>query len=174
MFQSSRFVNIFKDRDVLVVGGGDTAVEDAVYLSAICRRVTIALRRDVFRAAKGRTAVLKAKENVDILYNTNLVEIRGRDKVEAIVLKGPDGLAGLPMDGVFLAVGVSPVSQWLEDLPLAAEDGYVAAGEDCRTNIPGLFVAGDLRTKPLRQVVTAAADGANAVNSCIAWLKENR
>ena len=161
----------FKGRDVLVVGGGDTAVEDAIYLSAICRHVTVAVRRDVFRAVKRRVDALSVKENVTVLYHTNLLEIRGRDKVESVVLNSPDGTVEQLIDGVFLAVGVCPVSGWLEELPLTFTDGYVAAGEDCRTNIPGLFVAGDLRKKRLRQLVTAVADGANAAASAELWLR---
>lgn len=160
----------FRGKDTLVVGGGDTAVEDALFLSALCRSVTVALRRDVFRAAKRRADLLKAKENVTVLYKSDLSEIRGRDRVESVVLSGPEGTRELPMDGIFLAVGVEPAGGWLRGLPLKREGGYVVAGEDCRTGISGLFVAGDLRKKPLRQVVTAAADGANAVMSAVEYL----
>ena len=161
----------FRGKDTLIVGGGDTAVEDAIYLSAICRHVTVILRRDIFRAAKNRVDTLNAEENVTILYNTHLTEIKGISKVESVVLNGPGGTVEQSMDGVFLAVGVVPVSGWLKKLPLIFSDGYVVAGEDCYTNIPGLFVAGDLRKKPLRQVITAAADGANAANSSAMWLE---
>ena len=160
----------FRGKSTLVIGGGDTAVEDALFLSALCRSVTVALRRDVFRAAKRRVDLLKSKENVTILYQTNLTEIRGEGRVQSVVLSGPDGTVERPVDGVFLAVGVEPAGGWLVGLPLELEGGYVAAGEDCRTNIPGLFAAGDLRKKPPRQVVTAAADGANAVTSVLEYL----
>ncbi len=160
----------FRGRDTLVIGGGDTAVEDALFLSNLCRSVTVALRRDVFRAARRRVDLLKAKDNVTILYKTNLTEIRGEDRVRSVILSGPEGAAERPVDGVFLAVGVEPASGWLEGLPLTLDGGYVAAGEDCRTGVPGVFAAGDLRKKPLRQVVTAAADGANAVTSVIEYL----
>lgn len=161
----------YKGKDVLVVGGGDTAVEDAIYLSSLCRTVTVVLRREVFRAAKRRVEVLKGRDNVSILCNTNLTEIKGRDKVETVVLNSSGSIQERSMDGVFLAVGVAPASEWLEQLHIALKEGYVDAGEDCCTNIPGLFVAGDLRKKPLRQVITAAADGANAVISATAWLE---
>ena len=160
----------FRGKDTLVVGGGDTAVEDALFLSALCRSVTVALRRDVFRAAKRRADLLRSKENVTVLYKTNLTEIRGDGRVQSVVLSSPNGTAERAVDGVFLAVGVEPVSGWLAGLPLELEGGYAAAGEDCRTNIPGLLVAGDLRKKPLRQAVTAAADGANAVTSVLEYL----
>ena len=160
----------FRGKSTLVIGGGDTAVEDALFLSALCKDVTVALRRDVFRAAKRRADLLSAKENVTILYRTELTEIRGEGRVRSVVLSGPEGMAERPVDGVFLAVGVEPAGGWLAGLPLALDGGYVAAGEDCRTSVPGLFAAGDLRKKPLRQVVTAAADGANAVTSAMEYL----
>ena len=153
------------------MGGGDTAVEDAIYLSALCRTVTVVFRRDVFRAAKRRVDVLKSRDNVSILCNTNLIGIKGRNKVETVVLNSSDNVQERSMGGVFLAVGVAPASKWLEQLHIALKEGYVDAGEDCCTNIPGLFVAGDLRKKSLRQVITAAADGANAVISATAWLE---
>lgn len=164
----------FRGKDVLVVGGGDTAVEDAIHLSALCSSVTVVLRRDVFRAAESRVRLLQTKHNVTILYDTQLAEISGQNQVESVTLKCPEGNVQRPVHGVFIAVGVSPVSQWLTQLPLTFEEGYVAAGEDCRTQVPGLFVAGDLRKKPLRQVVTAAADGANAVYSAVDWLEHTR
>lgn len=164
----------FRGKDVLVVGGGDTAVEDAIHLSALCTSVTVALRRDVFRAATSRVELLQTKDNVTILYNTQVAEISGQNQVESVTLASPDGTIQRPVHGVFIAVGVAPVSHWLTQLPLTFEEGYVAAGEDCRTQVPGLFVAGDLRKKPLRQVVTAAADGANAVYSAVDWLEHTR
>ena len=145
-------------------------MEDAIYLSVICRYVTVVLRRDIFRVSKSRVDTLKARENVTILCKTHPIEIKGTNKMESVVLKDPDGTAEQSMDGVFLAVGVIPVSGWLKELPLTFADVYVDVGEDCYTGIPGLFVAGDLRKKPLRQVITAAADGANAVNSSAMWL----
>lgn len=163
----------YTGRDVLVVGGGDTAVEDALCLAGICNSVTVALRRDTFRAARSRVELLLAKPNVTVLYEAKLREIQGSKNVEQVLLELKDGFAELPMAGVFIAVGVEPVSTWLHDLPLKFDDGYVVAGEDCRTEIPGFYVAGDLRKKPLRQVATAVADGANAVTSAVSDLLVN-
>lgn len=157
----------YTGRDVLVVGGGDTAVEDALCLAGICNSVTVALRRGTFRAAQSRVELLLSKPNVTVLYEANLREIRGTKRVESVLLELKNDCTELPMDGVFIAVGVKPVSDWLQDLPLEFAEGYVAAGEDCRTTIPGFYVAGDLRKKPLRQVATAVADGANAVTSAV-------
>lgn len=158
-------------KEVLVVGGGDTAVEDALYLSSICRKVTVALRRDVFRAAAGRAALLAEKPNVEIWYHTNLKEIRGDSGIQSVLLEQNGVTQEVPMQGVFIAVGVQPVSGWLNSLPLTFSEGYVVADETCKTDVPGLFAAGDLRKKPLRQVVTAVADGANAVTSAVDYLR---
>lgn len=130
-------------------------MEDAIYLSVICRHVTVVLRRDIFRVSKSRVDTLKARENVTILCRTHFIEIKGTNKVESVVLKDSNGTAEQFMDGVFLAVGVVPVPGWLKELPLTFADGYVDAGEDCYTDIPGLFVVGNLRKKPLWQVITA-------------------
>ena len=99
------------------MGGGDTAVEDALYLSFVCRSVTVALRRNEFRGAKRRVGLLKTQKNVTIRYETHLTEIQGTGHVEEVILNGPEGPETLPMDGVFLAVGVTPASQWMRELP---------------------------------------------------------
>ncbi|MGM9538894.1 MAG: NAD(P)/FAD-dependent oxidoreductase [Candidatus Onthomonas sp.] len=158
-------------KDVLVVGGGDTAVEDALYLSSLCRKVTVALRRDLFRAAPSRVALLAEKPNVEVRYHTNLKEIWGDTGIQSILLEQNGVTQEVPMQGVFIAVGVQPVSGWLNSLPLTFSEGYVVADETCKTDVPGLFAAGDLRKKPLRQVVTAVADGANAVASAVDYLQ---
>lgn len=157
-------------KDVLVIGGGDTAVEDAIYLSGICKTVTLALRRDQFRAAKRRVNYLQTLENVTILYKTRLLEITGDKRVTEVLLDTDGVQKRQTINGVFIAVGVEPINSYLKELPLGFEGGYVLADETCRTQVPGLFVAGDLRKKPLRQVTTAVADGANAVNSAVEWL----
>lgn len=154
----------FKDKNALVVGGGDTAVEDALYLASICRHVTLIHRREEFRAAKTRADLLKEKPNISLRLNAEVGAIIGDGKVTGVTLK--DGSV-LPADGVFIAVGTVPETGYLQDLPLDLENGYVIAGEDCRTALPGIFAAGDIRKKPLRQVITAAADGANAVFSIL-------
>jgi thioredoxin reductase (NADPH) len=162
----------FHGRDVLVVGGGDTAIEDGLYLSQICRRVVIALRGSAFRGAKSRADKLEARENVTVLRETVLTHIQGTDSVHEVTLVREGQTQQLPVDGVFIAVGTSPAGQWLSDLGVVMDNGYVRADETGVTNVSGLFVAGDLRTKPLRQVVTAVADGANAAASAAAWLQE--
>ncbi len=157
----------FKGREVAVVGGGDVAVEDAIFLSRICKKVTLIHRRDELRAAASLQKQLMACENVEILWNTVTVSIEGTDGVTGMRLKNKvdGGESLLPVDGVFIAVGIRPNSELFKGLVDMDDTGYIIAGEDCRTSCPGILAAGDVRTKALRQIVTAAADGANAVNS---------
>ena len=164
----------YKDKHVLVVGGGDTAVEDALYLSTICSKVTIIIRRDVFRAAASRAELLKSQANVEVLYHTNLIEIKGDKDAERFILEQNGEVTERTYDGAFIAVGVKPVSGYLENLDLERKDGYVIAGETCETNIKGLYVAGDLRKKPLRQVITAVADGGNAATAAAERIQATR
>lgn len=157
----------FGGKDVVVVGGGDTAVEDAIYLSEICASVTLVHRRDEFRAPKTRTDVLKSKSNVNLVLNETVEEIIGDGKVTGVKLSNGKIL---PCHGVFVAVGSNPELSFTSGLNLYFSGKYIYATEDCKTNTDGIFVAGDARAKPLRQVVTAAADGANAANSAIQYL----
>lgn len=161
----------FADKDVFVIGGGDTAVEDAIYLSAICKSVTLVHRRDTFRAPKTRVDTLFNLANVTVRCNETLREITGENRVNGVDLKGGNGYNHYNADGVFIAVGTVPATAYLKNLPVSFEEDYISANEDCRTDVDGLFVAGDIRKKPLRQVVTAVADGANAAASAIEYLK---
>lgn len=157
----------FRGRTVAVVGGGDVAIEDAIYLARTCEKVYLLHRRDELRGAKILQDELNGLSNVEILYHHIVTEIQGEDMVEAIRTKnlesGEEGL--LQVSGVFIAVGIRPNTELLKGLVPMDEAGYVQAGEDCATKCPGLFVAGDIRKKPLRQIVTAVADGANAAVS---------
>lgn len=163
----------YAGKDVLVVGGGDTAVEDALYLSSICRQVTVAIRRDRFRAAKSRVEKLKTLSNVRILINTTVTELRGGDHVSSALLQTGNQTCEQTVDGVFLAVGTRPTTAYLAPLAVLTPDGYVLADETGKTQVPGLFAAGDIRNKSLRQAITAAADGANAATSAAAYLLEH-
>jgi thioredoxin reductase (NADPH) len=158
----------FKDKNVAVVGGGDTAVDDALYLADICKNVYLIHRRDEFRCASASLENLRARENVTIITKANISEISGEDKVSEVTL---DNGTTLTVDGIFIAIGMVPQTEMLKKFGVCDEAGYVKAGEDCITAKPGLFVAGDIREKKLRQVITAAADGANAVNSAIEYIK---
>lgn len=164
--------SLYKGKNVLVIGGGDTAVEDALYLSAICKQVTIALRSSRFRAAGSSVEQLKKRENVRILENTKLIRIEGGKKAEKFILEQENREREETFDGAFIAVGIRPASDYLKELPLKSEDGYIAADETGKTNIEGLYVAGDLRKKALRQLTTAVSDGANAAASAVKYLQE--
>lgn len=157
----------FKNRVVAVVGGGDVALEDALFLARGSSRVYLIHRRDELRGAKILQKRVEETENIEILYDTVVEEICGTDKVAelAVYNKKKDERSRLAVDGVFIAVGIEPVSAYARDFVAMDENGYILAGEDCVTKTPGVFAAGDVRTKRLRQVITAAADGANAVTS---------
>lgn len=154
----------FKGRQVAVVGGGDVALEDAIYLARTCEKVYLIHRRDELRGAAVLQEELKALPNVEILYSHTVQEIQGEEQVEALLLK--DGKTGeeksLAVSGIFIAVGIHPATELVQNLAACNEGGYVLAGEDGATNCPGIYVAGDIRKKALRQIITAVADGANA------------
>ena len=159
----------FRGRDVAVVGGGNTALEDALYLANLCRRVTMIHRRDSFRGQKLLADAVGQRENIDVLFRHEVVRIEGEQAVGSVVVRGADGRQSrLQAAGVFIAIGYEPDNAlFAAQLPLDAH-GYIRAGEDCRTSIPGVYAAGDNRTKPLRQIVTAAADGAVAASQAAA------
>lgn len=162
----------FKGRDVAVVGGGDVAVEDAVYLARMCRKVYLIHRRDSLRAAKSLQDKLFACDNVEILWNCTVSKIYGTDLVEGLTLKRrqEDTESELAVEGVFIAVGMRPQTEAFAGAAACDERGYLIANEDCSTNVPGVFAAGDIRTKSLRQIVTAVSDGACAVSSVERYL----
>ena len=157
----------FRDRTVAVIGGGDVAVEDAIFLARGCKKVYVVHRRDELRAAKSLQDQLFALPNVEMVWNCTVNDILGEDAVTGLSLhdkkEGKD--RELAVDGVFVAVGISPNSAAFAGAVKADENGWLEVGEDCATSVPGIFAAGDVRTKKLRQVITAVADGANAVAS---------
>lgn len=156
--------NFFKGKTAVVVGGGNTAVEDAIYLSKLCNKVYLVHRRDSFRASKVLTDRLAAVENIEQVLNSVPVEIKGEDKVCGLTVadKNDGKQRTIDTDAVFVAVGTIPETGFLpEDIELN-EGGYVVTDDKCRTNIKGLFAVGDVRNTPLKQVITAAADGAVA------------
>lgn len=162
----------FKDKVAVVVGGGDVAVEDTIFLSRICRQVYLVHRRSELRAEKFLQEKVRNLENVKILWDTVLEEIEGKEQVESVRLKNvhTGEIVSLCADGVFIAVGMIPNTDNFKELVEISPEGYIQAGEDCITSVPGIYAAGDIRTKKLRQIITAAADGANAVESVQRYL----
>lgn len=164
----------FRGKTVAVVGGGDVALEDAVYLARTSEKVYLIHRRDELRGAAVLQQELKALSNVEILYSHVVEEIGGTESVERIRIR--DVKTGetreIPLAGVFIAVGIRPGTELVRDLADCDEGGYVIAGEDCATTCPGLYAAGDVRKKPIRQIVTAVADGANAAVAVGDYIKK--
>lgn len=156
----------FSGKTVAVIGGGDTALSDALYLSKSAEKVYLVHRRDTFRANKALTDKVLAVPNIQPVYNAVPAEIIGTDKVTRLRLSDGE----LAVEGVFIAIGTVPNTKLLDGLSVLDGYGYIRAGEDGVTPAEGLFAAGDVRTKAVRQVITAAADGANAVNSVCIYL----
>ena len=154
----------FREKNVAVVGGGDTALEDAIFLSRYCQKVYLIHRRGEFRGAKSLQENLKKLSNVEILYHTIVKEISGSNKVEGITVQNTENGAetALELQGVFIAVGTMPKSDLVRDILSLTAGGYIPANEQMETAIKGVYAAGDIREKQLRQIITAASDGAIA------------
>lgn len=164
----------FQGGTVAVVGGGNVAVEDAILLSRTCRKVYLVHRRGELRADKVLQDRLFRCPNVEMVWDNVPVSIEGTEKVESLKIRNvrTDEEKTIVVDGVFIAVGILPNTEKFKGLVALDESGYIVAGEDGVTSTPGIFAAGDIRTKNLRQVVTAVADGANAVASVQRYLLE--
>ena len=164
----------FRKKVTAVVGGGDVAIEDAIFLARMCEQVYLIHRRDQLRGARSLQEKLFALDNVTVLWDTVVEEIRGDGKVNSLAVKNvkTQEQSELSVDGVFVAVGITPNSQPFSQL-LTLDHGYIAADETCETGVPGVFAAGDVRKKQRRQIVTAVADGANAVTSAERYLTEH-
>lgn len=163
----------FRGRTVAVVGGGDAALEDAIFLARMCEKVYIVHRRDKLRGAKRLQERLQALENIEFVWNSETVAIEGNAQVEALRLRqtktGEE--KRLDVDGVFIAIGIAPESELYAGQLELDEQGYIRADESGQTSVPGVFAAGDVRTKALRQILTAASDGANCVASAERYLQ---
>ncbi len=157
----------YKGKDVAVCGGGNTAFEDALYLSDIAGKVYLIHRRDTFRAESALVDELKSKSNVEFVLNSNVVSLNGEDKLESITL---DNNRVVNISGLFVAVGRTPETEIFKGLVDIDPSGYIIASEDTHTNVEGIFVCGDARTKSLRQLVTAVSDGAVAANEAIKYV----
>lgn len=164
----------FRGKHVAVVGGGDVALEDALFLARTCEKVYLVHRREEFRGARILQERVKEMKNIELVLNYKPAEIWGKQQVSSVLLHHSmeETQKELQVQGVFIAVGVVPNTTVIDGMVAQDEEGYIIAGEDTKTSVPGIFAAGDVRTKQLRQVVTAAADGANAITSVERYLSE--
>ena len=162
----------FKGKNVAVNGGGNTAIEDATFLSGYCSKVYVIHRREGFRAEEGSLQALREKDNVEFVLNATITDLIGEDKLSAVVVT--DKLSGqtreIAVDGLFIAIGQVPDNAVFSEIAELDQSGYVLSGEDCTTKTPGLFTAGDCRTKHVRQLVTAASDGAVAALAACSYI----
>lgn len=157
----------FKGKDVAVVGGGNTALEDALYLSDICNKVYLIHRRNEFRADPITIDKVLNKNNIKVMYDTIITKINGNNYLESIEVNNNEIIA---INGLFIAIGKIPNLNYLNNIIETNEDGYIKSNELCHTNIEGIFVAGDIREKTLRQLVTATSDGAIAATEAIKYI----
>ncbi len=163
----------FKNKDVAVVGGGDRALQTALYLSGLCARVTLIHRRGQFRAQAVYVDAARGRANIDFLLDSRVTALQGDGKLSAVTVASQSGITRtLAVEGLFVEVGQAPDNAPFAALADLDEGGYFAAGEDCATKTPGVFAAGDCRVKTLRQLTTAAADGSVAATAACCWLDE--
>lgn len=163
----------YANKEVAVIGGGDTALEEALYLSNICRKVYLIHRRHELRGSQIYQERIKEKANIEFIGETVVENISGENKISYIECRNvnSDERKKLDVEGVFIAIGMKPVTEISGELLEVDEEGYIKADESGVTNISGIFVAGDIRTKPLRQLMTAVSDGANCIYSVERYLK---
>ncbi len=164
---------LFKGKDVTVVGGGDTALEDAIFLTKFARKVTVVHRRDRLRATKILQERAQANRRIEFCLNSVVAEILGKDKIEAVKIKDlkSDKEKEVKTDGIFILIGISPNSEIVRGIVNTDEKGYIISDDEMRTSVDGIFACGDVRKKLLRQVVTATGDGAIAAVSAQAYVE---
>lgn len=166
--------NFYKGKDVAVVGGGNTAIEDALYLSEIARTVYLIHRRDKFTADEKSVNKLKEKQNIKFILNSNVTKLVANGKLESIEITENSGMVQtIEISGIFIAIGRVPNNDSFSDLVELDDYGYIKAEEDCHTSARGIYVAGDSRAKGLRQLVTATSDGAVAATEAVKYINDN-
>jgi len=164
----------FKDKIVAVYGGGNSAIDGAIYLSDICKKVYLIYRRNNFRVQNENIDNLKNKNNIEIIFSTTITDLIGENKLEGIKLKNKETEQNLEVDGLFIEIGYIPVSEICNNLVETDSQGYIISNEKCKTNIEGIFVCGDIRVKDIRQLTTACSDGTiAALNACKYLIKKN-
>ena len=163
----------FRGRDVAVVGGGNTALEDAMFLSNYCRKVYVIHRRDTLRGEAKLGDALRQKENVEFVWNSVVRQLLGEPNLTAVQIQDVQTkeTREIEVSGVFIAIGQMPDNEQFADYVKLDEKGYIEAAEDCNTETPGVYVAGDCRTKSVRQLATAAADGAVAALAACEYME---
>lgn len=163
----------FSKKDVMVVGGGNTALSDALFLSNYCKTVTLVHRRSSFRAEETLVEKVKEKENISLCLDSRVSELCGEQKLSAVVIENSrtGEKRTIDVEGIFVAIGQIPDSEEFADIVRLDKDGYIIASEDCHTNTEGIFAAGDCRTKEVRQLTTSAADGAVAALAAVKWCR---
>ena len=149
----------FKDKVVAVYGGGNSAIDGAIYLSDICKKVYLIYRQKDFKTTGENIDKLKNTKNIECIFNTNIISLSGENNLESITLKEEENEYNLDVDGLFIEIGYIPVSEICKNLINTDSKGYIISGEDCKTNIEGIFAAGDIRIKDVRQLTTACSDG---------------
>ena len=166
----------YRGKTVAVVGGGNVALEDAVYLARFCEKVYLIHRRDEFRGEKILQKQVEALENIEPLYSHTVQEICGEEQVTHVIIKDvkTETQKELPVNGIFIAVGIVPGTAWVPEFIQKDEKGYIVADEDCETSARGIFAAGDVRTKLLRQIITAVSDGANAAVRAGSYINQEK
>ncbi len=162
--------NFFRNKNVAVIGGGNTAIEDAMYLSNLCNKVYLVHRREGFRATKFELDKLHSKENIELVLNSVVEEILGKFQVEGLVVKDKENnLRTLDVNGIFVAIGRNPNTSLFSGVEF--DNGYIVTDSECRTNIKGIYACGDIIKKSLRQVITACSDGAIAGETALKELE---
>lgn len=166
--------NFFRGQRVAVVGGGDSACQEGAMLSHLAGKVYIIHRRDQFRAQEILAQCVLGDPNIEVLWDVVLERIEGKEAVESLVLRNvkTGETSQLEVEGVFIYVGMHPITEFLKGIVELTPEGYIKAGEDTRTSAPGIFGAGDVRIKPARQIATAVGDGANAIRAVEIYLIE--
>ena len=162
----------FRNKTVAVYGGGNSAIDGAIYLSDICEKVYLIYRQKDFKTNGDNIEVLKSKNNIECIFNTNIIDLIGNHQLESITLKEDDKIFNLNIDGLFIEIGYIPVSGMCKNLINTNERGYIIANEDCTTNVEGIFVAGDIREKEIRQLTTACSDGTIAALKACKYLNK--
>ncbi len=165
----------YKNKIVAVIGGGNSAAADALYLSRLAKKVYLIHRRDTLRATKIYHEPLKKADNVEFLWNSTVTDFIATDRVSGAEIKNTvsGNATEIECDGIFISIGRKPATEFLKDKVFLDENGYIVADESTKTNIPGVFAVGDVRTKVLRQIVTAVSDGAVAAHYAEEYLAEN-